>query len=197
MSYYSNPRFDIIDILPEITPNNILEVGGGTFPTLKAVSAKYQAKSWGVDVYDSDPKIDHFINGSLTDLSVSGKIPDDHFDLIFANDVLEHIVETELFFEILVRKKRKDGLLVLSVPNARQVRLSFALLVKGRFPRTDAGLFDRTHVRWFCRADVIEFAANAGLQLVSHKTAGRFVPKWADNMRLSELVALHNLFVFR
>ena len=197
MSYYSNPRYDVIKLLPEIVFNNVLEIGGGTFSTLKAVADRHKSVSWGVDVYDSKPDIDHFINGSVTDPSVSEQMPDDNFDLIIANDVIEHIVDTELFFEILARKKRSDGLLALSVPNARQVRLSYALLIKGRFPRTDAGLFDRTHLRWFCRADVVEFAKNAGLELISHKTAGRLVPEWANKMRLSELLALHNLFLFR
>jgi predicted TPR repeat methyltransferase len=197
MSYYSNPRYDVIDLLPDIMFKNVLEIGGGTFPTLKAVSAKHKSVSWGIDVYNSNPDIDHFVNGSLTDPNVSDQLEDNSFDLIIANDVLEHIVDTELFFETLARKKSRDGLLVMSVPNARQVRLSYTVLVKGRFPRTEAGLFDRTHVRWFCRSDVAEFAKNAGLKLISHKTAGRLVPEWASRMRFSELLALHNLFVFR
>jgi 2-polyprenyl-3-methyl-5-hydroxy-6-metoxy-1,4-benzoquinol methylase len=197
MSYYSNPRYDVINLLPDIIFKNILEIGGGTFSTLKAVSAKYKSVSWGVDVYDSNPEINHFINGSFIDPKISDQLENNSFDLIIANDVLEHIVDTELFFETLALKKSRDGLLAMSVPNARQVRLSYTLLIQGSFPRTGAGLFDRTHVRWFCRSDVAEFAKNAGLELISHKTAGRLVPEWASRMRFSELLALHNLFVFR
>jgi hypothetical protein len=85
----------------------------------------------------------------------------------------------------------------MSVPNARQVRLAFNVLIRGTFPRDDAGLFDRTHLRWFCRKDVEALAKGAGLTLVSHRGTGRLVPDRLARMKFAELLALQNLFIFR
>lgn len=193
--YYANPRHDVLATLPERSFERILEIGGGDFPTLLHVSEKSQAETWGVDIRPTEAPLDRFLLGSITDPSVRSELPDGGFDLIIANDVIEHVADTETFLRTLRELLVVDGIIAMSVPNARQVRLAFNLLVLGTFPRSDAGLFDRTHLRWFCRKDVEQAARDAGLKVISHRGTGRLVPSALARTGIAELLSLQNLFI--
>lgn len=189
-------REDVLEILPRVTYGRILEIGGGEFPTLRALGADAAAELWGADVYLPQAQDFRFVHGSIEVVETCRQIPDNYFDLILANDVLEHLVETEQFMSMVLQKLRAGGYFVCSVPNARQLRLMFHLFVRGSFPRTDSGLFDRTHLRWFCRKDVIAFAQAVGFELVDYGASGKLVPPWLQRSLLAEFLALQNLFVF-
>lgn len=196
-AYYANARHDVLATLPTRQYRRILEVGGGDFPTLLHLAEKNGAEAWGVDIRPTDVPIAHFLQGSITDPAVRSRLPNDGFDLIVANDVIEHVEDTETFLRTLRELLSPDGVIAMSVPNARQVRLAFMILVRGTFPRHDAGLFDRTHLRWFCRKDVETLAADAGLKVVEHRGTGRLVHRSFARTGLAELLALQNLFLFR
>lgn len=194
--YYENVRQDVLEILPKSKYDRILEIGGGEFPTLRALGADGGSELWGADVYVPQKKGFHFVHGSIELDETCSQIPNNYFDLILANDVLEHLVDTERFMAIVFQKLKVGGYFVCSVPNARQIRLMFNLFVRGEFPRMDAGLFDRTHLRWFCRKDVISFARAAGFNLMDFGSSGKLVPHCLQRSALAEFLALQNLFVF-
>ena len=196
-AYYANARHDVLAMLPDRRFARILEVGGGDFPTLLQIAQQNQAEAWGVDIRPTDSPVPHFLLGSITNPAVRAELPNDSFDLILANDVIEHVEDTETFLLTLRELLSASGILALSVPNARQVRLAFHILFRGTFPRHDAGLFDRTHLRWFCRRDVTQLAAEAGLKLIGHRGTGRLVPSLVAKSGIAELLALQNLFLFR
>ena len=194
--YYQNIRNDVLELLPERSFQSILEIGGGEFPTLQFLVEQHQAVGWGVDIYESSVQGIKFIQGSIEEKNTQDQIPDDHFDLIVANDVLEHLLDTQNALDVIYSKLKNGGLVALSVPNIRQVRATYHILIKGTFPREDSGLFDRTHLRWFCRKDIMKFAEKAGLELLDFGSSGRLVPSWLQRSVLSELLALQNLFIF-
>lgn len=194
--YYQNIRNDVLELLPERSFQSILEIGGGEFPTLQFLLEKYQAVGWGVDIYESSVQGITFIRGSIEEKNTQDEIPDDYFDLIVANDVLEHLLDTQNALNVIYSKLRSGGLVALSVPNIRQVRAMYHILIKGTFPREDAGLFDRTHLRWFCRKDIMGFAEKAGFEVLDFGSSGRLVPSWLQRSALSEILALQNLFIF-
>lgn len=196
-AYYANARHDVLATLPDRPFKRILEVGGGDFPTLLHLAQQYGSEAWGVDVRPTDADLTGFLCGSITDPDIRARLADGSFDLILANDVIEHIEDTETFLKTLHQLLAPDGIVAMSVPNARQVRLAFTILVRGTFPRNDAGLFDRTHLRWFCKRDVERLAAEAGLIVESHRGTGRLVPSILARTGLAELLALQNLFILR
>jgi 2-polyprenyl-3-methyl-5-hydroxy-6-metoxy-1,4-benzoquinol methylase len=195
-TYYGNIRHDVLRYLPDRSFRRALEVGGGEFGTLVNVKGK-DLECWGVDVREPSQKVSRFVQGSFTDEAVAAQLPDGGFDLIMANDVLEHIEDTDRFFETVRRKLAADGVLALSVPNARQIRLAYQLFVRGTFPRTDAGLFDRTHLRWFCKRDVRAFLKVHGMEVVKSKSVGRLVPAVLETTVAAEFLGLQNLFIAR
>lgn len=77
-------------------------------------------------------------------------------------DVLEHLRDP---WQVLAKIRSilpAGGSVVACIPNAQhwsiQARLSF-----GNFRYEDAGLFDRTHIRWFTRMTMLELFQGAGL----------------------------------
>jgi 2-polyprenyl-3-methyl-5-hydroxy-6-metoxy-1,4-benzoquinol methylase len=198
-NYYSNIRFDALSILPNhFSPTYVLEIGGGEFHTLKYISEKYNAHATGVDLYNNNANNNIiFINGSIEDKNIICKLENNKYDLIIANDVVEHLGDTELFFQTITDKLHPNGYALISVPNIRQIRSLWHIFIKGTFPRQQAGLFDSTHLRWFCKNDIINIAKKHGLKSVDHTYLGRLVPKLFDKSYIFEFFALQNLFLFK
>ena len=102
------------------------------------------------------------------DRVVAGRFPDDigpedgPFDCVVFNDVLEHLVDP---WEALRRTKALltgSGTVVAVIPNIRHVRAVLPLLVRGRWDYADTGLLDRTHLRFFTKASMIELFETTG-----------------------------------
>lgn len=91
--------------------------------------------------------------------------PDAFFDVITCADVLEHLVDPGALLAHLRRYLKDDGLLVCSIPNVRHESVVLPLLINGRFPYADAGILDRTHLRFFTITEFAAFLANAGFAM--------------------------------
>lgn len=196
-SYYTNTRHDVLDMLPKLPLHNVLEVGGGDFGTILTLRQEHVFETWGLDIRKPNATLDHVIIGSITADEVRACVPKNAFDLVIANDVIEHVEDTETFVTVLYEALQQGGYLALSVPNIRQIRTFYHIAVRGTFPRTEAGLFDRTHLRWFCKQDVTTIFTAAGFKCVSMKTVGRMVPTVLENTLLGEFLGLQNLFIFQ
>ena len=194
-SYYSNPRSDVLSLLRRRAALKVLEIGGGDFPTLIEACSQVGGEAWGVDVRPSTTRLDRMLIGSVTSDAVRSELSNVRFDVIIANDVLEHVEDSEGFFSVLSELLSADGEVLLSVPNIRNVKLLYHVFLRGRFPREEAGLFDKTHLRWFCRKDIEALSKNVGLRVDHHRYSGRLAGNGLlSHFRPVELVALQNLF---
>ena len=90
------------------------------------------------------------------------------FDAVVCGDVLEHVVDPWASLAAVAGLLRPGGRAVVSLPNAAHWTVRRALL-RGRFPREDHGLFDRTHLRWFTREDARALVTGAGLEIVGER----------------------------
>ena len=68
---------------------------------------------------------------------------------------------------------------VVSLPNVRFWQTFWYVGVRGRWPLRDAGLFDRTHLRWFTRRDAEDLLRSSGLELV--RVQGRYKLNYSAN----------------
>jgi 2-polyprenyl-3-methyl-5-hydroxy-6-metoxy-1,4-benzoquinol methylase len=84
------------------------------------------------------------------------------FDCVVTADVLEHLVDPWAVMRRLAELLEPGGTVVVSLPNVQYLK-TFLELARGRWPREDAGLFDRTHLQWFTMADARELVEQAGL----------------------------------
>jgi len=103
-------------------------------------------------------------------------------------------VNTESFIKFAYQKLSENGLLLISVPNIRNIKALWYIFFKGVFPRENAGLFDKTHLRWFTRNDIIQ-QVDKQFECIHHRYGGRYIRGWNRHLKIFELVALHNIFL--
>ena len=195
--YYTNTRYETLEILNGLNFTNVLEVGGGDFLTLQIIKRNFNIVAHGIDPFSDCMNIDMHIKGFFDKPFDRNKLRDNYYDLIVANDVIEHILDTEEFFNGINDKLVSNGFLVLSVPNVRNIKFLYNIFLRGTFPRDDSGLFDSTHLRWFCKNDILSYARKHNLILVKHHYLGKFIPKILNQSCLFEIIALQNIFLLR
>lgn len=83
------------------------------------------------------------------------------FDAIVAGDILEHLPEPGLALVRLRPLLKPGGILLASLPNVANVTVRLGLLF-GRFPLSDRGILDRTHLRFFTRRTARELLEENG-----------------------------------
>jgi 2-polyprenyl-3-methyl-5-hydroxy-6-metoxy-1,4-benzoquinol methylase len=84
------------------------------------------------------------------------------FDAILAYDLLEHLADPALVLRRLRSLVSADGLLHVSVPNARHWSLVRDLVLRGTFGYTETGHRDVTHLRWLTPRDLRALLEGAG-----------------------------------
>lgn len=118
---------------------------------------------------------------------------DASFDYILMGDVLEHLFDTDMALQKVRSWLKPSGCLVLSVPNVSHLKVVVNIL-QGRWEYEDAGILDRTHVRFFTIQSIQKCLEKNGFQVVQ---VGRKVFElgnaW-DEVR-DELVQLKTLSV--
>ena len=100
------------------------------------------------------------------------------FDAIVCADVLEHLRDPWAALGFLAPLLRPGGRAVLSVPNIGHWTARRALF-RGRFPYAAHGLFDRTHLRFFTRATMVEMFQDCGYDVLSCEGANTMGRRWA------------------
>jgi len=112
------------------------------------------------------------------------------FDAILASDVLEHLAEPEVVLARALTRLRPGGAVVVSLPNVSNVYV-FANLLAKRWPRKDSGIFDRTHVRFFAKRDMVALLQGAGLRVL------RVEPYFTRYRAIRSASLVLSLYVFR
>ncbi len=87
------------------------------------------------------------------------------FDYILLLDVLEHLREPEKIIRLFKPYLKKDGKIIISVPNIAHVSIRLKLLM-GKFDYEKVGIMDETHLRFFTQKTIEEFIKQAGMQIV-------------------------------
>jgi 2-polyprenyl-3-methyl-5-hydroxy-6-metoxy-1,4-benzoquinol methylase len=113
------------------------------------------AREWAEDVIVTD---------LFDPRNLANAIADREFDVVYAGDVLEHLPDPAAVLAIARQHLRPGGTVVISLPNVAHVDVKLALL-SGRFDYRDYGLLDRTHLRFFTRASIVQLLDAAGLKL--------------------------------
>jgi SAM-dependent methyltransferase len=165
-SYFHNDREEMLEFLPS-QYSKVLEIGcgAGSFRSLMKGSIEY----WGVDPSESaalimEKRAYKFFRGILDD--VAQDLPDQYFDLVVINDVMEHTPDHLAFLEILKRKLAVGGYLVGSIPNVRYIlNLKELLLKKDWAYQESGGILDNTHLRFFTKKSLCHSLRQSGFQV--------------------------------
>jgi len=160
--YFASEREDIVVLAPDKL-SKVLEIGCGEGATL--LKLKETGKASEIVAIDINDRlvypIDNFIVGDIEHEDLP--YPEEYFDLIICADVLEHLIDPWETVKKLVRYLNKKGLFILSIPNMRDFKTLLAILCKGDFKYTEEGILDRSHLRFFCKKNIIDLIKGAGL----------------------------------
>lgn len=88
------------------------------------------------------------------------------YDIVLAADVLEHLAKPDYVLSRLKALLRRDGLLIVSLPNIANVYVRLNLLL-GRFPTHSKGLLDLTHLHCYTLATMRRLLAKTGWMIES------------------------------
>jgi O-antigen biosynthesis protein len=168
-SYFSNPRDEILDLLP-IKVNRVLEVGCGSGETLSAIKSRFpHSIAVGIELCESaaklaSPKVDLLLNLDIE--KAESRLSLGQFDTILLLDVLEHLKDPWTTLESLVRDNLcVGGTVITSIPNARNHALVIQLLL-GDFRYVQEGVLDKTHLRFFTKKSMSRLIEESGLNIL-------------------------------
>ena len=166
--YYRSPRPELAAHVPKHTVRLLdCGCGGGEF----GLSLKRQGvqEVVGIEIVErawelAKRVLDDALLGSIEDMELP--FEDEHFDCVVFGDVLEHLVDPAKALRKVSRVLSKDGVIVMSIPNVRFWQ-TVEMHVNGRWQYEDAGIMDRTHLRFFCASDMQQMVMDAGLEVLT------------------------------
>ena len=93
--YYDNIRHEMIKYLPQ-NPKRIIDIGCGNGAFAEVLKEQTGAEVWGIEYMDDEAQVamkrlDKAFSGKCEDYL--DQLPDDYFDVVYFNDVLEHLVD--------------------------------------------------------------------------------------------------------
>jgi 2-polyprenyl-3-methyl-5-hydroxy-6-metoxy-1,4-benzoquinol methylase len=155
-----------------LTPpgSDVLDVGTADgHPVVEGLKAR-GCRVWGVEIDPeaaeaAAPMCEQMVVGNVEQLDLAAELGDQRFDVVLCLDVLEHLVEPLDTLRRLKDLLRPGGIVVASIPNVTHAAVRLQLL-DGSFTYTDTGLLDRTHVRFFDRAEVTALFEQAELTVL-------------------------------
>lgn len=97
-------------------------------------------------------------------------LPSGEYAIIVCADVLEHLPDPVAVLGDLRVAARADARFIVSLPNVAHLSARVVLLM-GRWPRMERGIFDRTHLQFYDRDTARAMLREAGLHVVTERTS--------------------------
>jgi len=166
--YYGLARTEMLELLPAGI-KSLLDVGCGEGAFLDACRQRLP----NLRLSGIEPTEEPASRARARGLDVTtGSFPDDlppseRFDCIVFNDVLEHLVDPWAALQTAGERLSDEGWVVASIPNIRNLETMLALVRHGAWDYVDAGVLDRTHLRFFTRSTILALFEGAGYDVVT------------------------------
>jgi 2-polyprenyl-3-methyl-5-hydroxy-6-metoxy-1,4-benzoquinol methylase len=99
---------------------------------------------------------------------VANELGPQSFDVVLFQDVLEHLRDPQRVLSACTGLLRRDGRVLVSVPNVANITVRLELLM-GRFQYRPRGILDETHVRFYTRRTARQLLEQNGLTVLEEK----------------------------
>ena len=164
--YYCHSRRELLVYVPEAT-QRVLDVGCGAGVFGFTLKQRGTPEVHGIELDEAAGRqarelLDGVVVGDVETMELP--FDDGYFNCIVFADLLEHLYDPTAVLRKVARVLRPGGLMVMSIPNIR-FYLTFAMLAAGRWKYEDAGIMDRTHIRFFTAVEMRNMVRAAGLRV--------------------------------
>jgi 2-polyprenyl-3-methyl-5-hydroxy-6-metoxy-1,4-benzoquinol methylase len=170
-SYFNIDRHDLFQLIPENPKARVLEIGAAEGAMLVALKQFGKAREVvGVELMaiagggQGREEIDRFIISDVEQKCLD--LESESFDVLICGDVLEHLRDPWGALEYLATFLRRGGMLVVSLPNILYWP-AFARIALGDFQYATSGVLDRTHLRFFCKKNMLDLVQSARFRILS------------------------------
>ncbi|WP_430742472.1 glycosyltransferase [Bacillus atrophaeus] len=149
-TYFTHPRPEIVQLVPP-EANRILDIGCGAGATGLELMNRQFCELYGVELHPLAAKAARSHYKAVIEEDVEQAempYPEGFFDVIIFADILEHLKDPWTVIQTYAKYLAPSGCMVCSIPNISHAEALFPLLL-GDWTYRDAGILDRTHLRFF------------------------------------------------
>ena len=189
--YFAFARTEILPLLPAKIVR-VADVGGSSGATLSAIRAlRPTTDTVCIDGHRPSVDIAHSRGHTAIHCDLEGELPSilRTCDVVLLLDVLEHLKDPWQVLQDVVRLLEPGATVIVSLPNVRYWAVSGGLFLRGAWELQDAGILDRTHLRFFTRETGRKLLQKVGPSCSAcREKIGRWAQVQADQSRHSGLV---------
>ena len=173
--YYSHTRKEVTPLMPQ-KASRVLEIGCGTGATISYLKQQNLC-SWAAGIEISPvaaemakQTVDVVWHDNIETFTLP--LEPQSIDVILCMDVLEHLVDPWGALRKLTPLLAEGGVIIASIPNIQHYTVVRGL-IKGYFEYEEAGILDKTHLRFFTRRSAVALMTSSGLVLDAVHTKKR------------------------
>ena len=147
----------------------ILDVGCAEGRVGTGLKGRQGAEVWGIECNPEAAaaaarQLDRLVEAPVE--QALAQLPQGYFNSIILADILEHLVDPSTVLAGLAEKLTPNGEIVVSLPNVGHWSVLQGL-IQGSWEYQDAGIMDRTHLKFFTRKSALALFATAGFSATS------------------------------
>lgn len=167
--YYTWARMELIGLITkkQDEPIRVLEIGCGMGATLAKIKYLWpKAEVKGIELVEQIASIGSNSLDIIQGNAESMEFPyeKNSFDYIILGDVLEHLYDPGKLLRRMTDYLKEGGEFLCSIPNLMHMSVIVPLL-QGKFDYQDAGILDRTHIKFFTLDSIVNLFHECNLQI--------------------------------
>ncbi|MGG4094775.1 glycosyltransferase [Paenibacillus lautus] len=168
--YSQHIRMEVINLIdePSDMPINVLEVGCACGGTLLEIKNRFKNSNlYGIELNEKAAEVAKIIaDVQPENIENDGmNYEEGFFDYIIFADVLEHLYDPWNVLINIRKYLKPTGKLLISLPNIMHHSVMSDLLVEGNFTYAEAGILDRTHMRFFTLKEIQRMSFSTGYNI--------------------------------
>lgn len=128
-----------------------------------------KVEKWGID-FERHPHLPANFHFHASDISQQWSVPQDYFDVVLAGEIIEHVLDTDLFLQRCMKSLKPGGHLLLTTPNLSSLANLRYWLQTENYMWVDSGANQFGHVRYLAPKRMEIALKNAGFENIILKT---------------------------
>ena len=166
--YYEFERPEVIALIPE-RAKSVLEFGCASGACGARIKRERGVRVVGVELMPEPAeraaeRLDRVVVGDVEKMDFAELFGPGEFDAVLFADVLEHLRDPDDVLRRIIPHLAPGGVIVASLPNVRNSTV-LRMLGGGDWTYEEAGLLDKTHLRFFTRREVQRLFNRSGFRV--------------------------------